>query len=146
MDAVAKEGTLMRKFTIALAAGLALLLAGCGGGQKNALMAAQNAYSGAIRWGEFESAWARVDPEYREQHPMTELELERYAQIQISSYRDLDETVLEDGSPARLIEIGVINKHTQAERTIRYREEWRWDPEKKTWWVRGGLPDFWAGG
>lgn len=136
----------MRKFTIALAAGLALLLAGCGGGQKNALMAAQNAYSGAIRWGEFESAWARVDPEYREQHPMTELELERYAQIQISSYRDLDETVLEDGSPVRLIEIGVINKHTQAERTIRYREEWRWDPEKKTWWVRGGLPDFWAGG
>ncbi len=136
----------MRKFTIALAAGLALLLAGCGGGQKNALMAAQNAYSGAIRWGEFESAWARVDPEYREQHPMTELEFERYAQIQISSYRDLDEAVLEDGSPVRLIEIGVINKHTQAERTIRYREEWRWDPEKKTWWVRGGLPDFWAGG
>ncbi len=137
----------MRKYIIALvAAGLAVLLAGCGGGTQNALTAAQNAYAGAIRWGEFESAWARVDPEYREKHPLTELELQRYAQIQISSYRDLDEAVLEDGSPARLIEIGVINKHTQAERTIRYREEWRWDPEKKTWWVRGGLPDFWAGG
>ncbi len=137
----------MRKYIIALvAAGLAVLLAGCGGGTQNALTAAQNAYAGAIRWGEFESAWARVDPEYREKHPLTELELQRYAQIQISSYRDLDEAVLEDGSQARLIEIGVINKHTQAERTIRYREEWRWDPEKKTWWVRGGLPDFWAGG
>lgn len=136
----------MRKGIIAWAACFALLLSACGGGQKNALLAAQNAYSGAIRWGEFESAWARVDPEYRQKHPLTELELQRYAQIQISSYRDLDETVLQDGSPARLIEIGVINKHTQAERTIRYREEWRWDPEKKTWWVRGGLPDFWAGG
>lgn len=136
----------MRKVIIALAAGLALLLSACGAGQKNALMAAQNAYASAIRWGEFESAWARVDPEYREKHPLSELELQRYAQLQISSYRDLDETVLEDGSPARLIEIGVINKHTQSERTLRYREEWRWDPEKKTWWVRQGLPDFWAGG
>lgn len=136
----------MRKGIIAMAAVFALLVSACGGGQQNALVAAQNAYAGAIRWGEFESAWARVDPEYREQHPLSELELQRFAQIQISSYRDLDETVLEDGSPARLIEIGVINKHTQAERTIRYREEWRWDQEKKTWWVRTGLPDFWAGG
>ena len=110
------------------------------------LQSNQYAWAGAIRWGEFESAWARVDPEYREQHPLSELELERYAQVQISSYRDLDQSVLPDGSPARLIEIGVINKHTQAERTIRDREEWRWDQEKKTWWVRQGLPDLWPGG
>ena len=125
---------------------LLLALAGCDGKQKNALLAAQNAYASAIRWGEYESAWQRVDPEYREQHPLTELDLERYAQVQISAYRDLDSTVLPDGSPARLIEIGVINRHTQAERSVRYREEWRWDPEKKTWWVRQGLPDLWAGG
>lgn len=139
---------MMRKIMIALAAGWLLLLAGCSGGltgQKNALLAAQNTYGAAMRWGEFESAWARVDPEYREQHPMTELDLERYGQVQISHYRELDVAVLADGSPARLIEIGVINKHTQAERTVRYREEWRWDPERKTWWVRQGLPDLWAG-
>jgi hypothetical protein len=135
-----------RVMGLMLVAGFALLLAGCGGGgQKNALLAAQNAYSGGIRWGEFESAWMRVDPEYREQHPLTELDLERYAQVQISHYRELDSTVLPDGSPARLIEIGVINKHTQAERTVRYREEWRWDSDKKAWWVRQGLPDLWAG-
>lgn len=138
---------MMRKVMIVLAMGWMLALAGCGGGQqKNALLAAQNAYASAMRWGEFESAWQRVDPEYREQHPLTPLALERYGQVQISAYRDLDATVLPDGSPARLIEIGVINKHTQAERTVRYREEWRWDAEKKTWWVRQGLPDLWAGG
>lgn len=139
---------MMRKVMIALAAGLMLTLAGCSGGltgQKNALLAAQNTYSAGMRWGEFESAWARVDPEYRDKHPMSELDLERYSQVQISHYRELDATVLADGSPARLIEIGVINKHTQAERTVRYREEWRWDPEKKTWWVRQGLPDLWTG-
>lgn len=133
----------MRKAVIAWVAAC-LLLAGCGGGgQENALLAAQSAYAAAMRWGEFETAWQRVDPEYREAHPMTELDLERYSQVQISSYRDLDATVLPDGSPARLIEIGVINKHTMAERTVRYREEWRWDAEKKTWWVRQGLPDLW---
>ncbi len=137
---------MMRKAMIAWVAAC-LLLAGCGGGQQeNALLAAQNAYGSAMRWGEFETAWQRVDPEYREAHPMTELDLERYSQVQISAYRDLDATVLPDGSPARLIEIGVINKHTMAERTVRYREEWRWDAEKKTWWVRQGLPDLWAGG
>lgn len=134
----------MRKgMMIAWAAAAALLLAACGGGQKNALLAAQNAYSGAIRWGEIESAWARVDPAFREAHPLSQLELDRYAQVQISHYRDLDETVMPDGNPVRLIEIGVINKHTQAERTVRYREEWRWDPVEKAWWVQGGLPDLW---
>ncbi|MCL1635866.1 hypothetical protein M2650_14650 [Luteimonas sp. SX5] len=138
---------MMRKAMWVLAAGFALAMAACGGGgQKNALMAAQNAYGSAMRWGEFESAWARVDPEYRDKHPLSELDLERYKQVQISSYRELDATVLADGSPARMIEIGVINKHTQAERTVRYREEWRWDAEKKTWWVRQGLPDLWTGG
>lgn len=136
---------MMRKLMLMMVAGSLLALSGCEtGGQQNALLAAQNSYGAAMRWGEFESAWQRVDPEYREQHPMTDLDLERYDQVQISSYRDLDATVLPDGSPARLIEIGVINKHTQAERTIRYREEWRWDPVKKTWWVRQGLPDLWT--
>ena len=45
----------------------------------------------------------------------------------------------------RDIQIGVINRHTQAERSVRYREQWRWDPEAKTWWVTSGLPDLWAG-
>ena len=45
----------------------------------------------------------------------------------------------------RGIEIGVINRHTLAERTLRYRERWRWDPEGGSWWIEGGLPDLWAG-
>ena len=69
----------------------ALLLAGCAttGGRGDALHRAQYAYSAAIRWGDFEGAWQLVDPEYREQHPLTDLELARYKQIQISAYREL---------------------------------------------------------
>jgi hypothetical protein len=104
----------------------------------------QYAWSAAIRWGDFEGAWNLLDPKYREAHPLTELELSRYKQIQVSGYHDLGSQVLPD-SARREVEIGVVNRNTMAERSMRYTEEWRYDPQAKTWWVTSGLPDFWAG-
>lgn len=105
----------------------------------------QDAYTATIRWGEFEKAWEMVDPAYREQHPMTELEFERYRQLQISGYSDLGHGSSADGAVTRNVEVRVINRHTMAERNLRYREQWRWDPEAKRWWLANGLPDLWAG-
>lgn len=123
-------------------------LAGCasGGRQMTALEKAQYAYSAAIRWGDFEGAWQLVDPQYRQAHPMSDLEFARYQQIQVSGYRDLAATVSPDNTTAaREIQIGVINRHNMTERTTRYTERWRYDPVAKTWWLTVGLPDFWAG-
>ena len=66
------------------------LLAGCpkSASKGSALDEAQYAWSAAIRWGDFEGAWNLVDPEVRKAHPITELELSRYKQVQISVYRD----------------------------------------------------------
>ncbi len=116
-----------------------------GGRQKGKLEQAQNAYAAAIRWGDFEGAWSFVEPAYAEAHPMGEFELRRYDQIQVSGYRDLSSSVEPDDVVVRLIEVRVINRHTQAERTLRYRERWRWDAGAKRWWLAGGLPDFWDG-
>lgn len=113
--------------------------------RSNQLEAAQTAYSAAIRWGEFERAWELVDPVYRDAHPMTDLGFERYKQIEISGYTDRGSVVGEDGSMIRNIELRVINRHTMAERSMRYREQWRWDPEAKCWWMVLGLPDLWNG-
>jgi hypothetical protein len=113
--------------------------------QRGKLEQLQNAYAASIRWGDFENAWQAVDPAYREEHPMTELELERYQQVQVSGYRDISTGVEPDQTVFRTIELRVINKHTMAERTMRYRERWRWDPETKHWWLVVGLPDLWAG-
>jgi hypothetical protein len=109
------------------------------------LEAMQLAYATAIRWGEFEEAWQLVDPAYREAHPMTELAFERYQQVQISGYTDKNSSVSEEGNVLRNVELRVINKHTMAERSLRYREEWHWDPEAKRWWLVVGLPDLWDG-
>lgn len=123
-------------------------LAGCAsmGNGSNELDKAQYAWSGAIRWGDFEGAMNLIDPKLRGEHPPTSVELERYKQVQISAYRDVGASSnIKGGSAVRDIEIGVVNRHTQAERSVRYRERWRWDPEAKIWWLTTGLPDLWAG-
>jgi hypothetical protein len=125
-----------------------LILAGCPStaGQRNKLDKLQYAWSGAIRWGDFESAVNLIDPKMRVEKAPSALELERYKQVQISSYRDVGASSdFETGQAVRDIEIGVINRHTMAERTVRYRETWRWDLETKTWWVTSPLPDLWEG-
>ena len=125
----------------------ALLLPGCAStGKGEALQRAQYAWSAAIRWGDFEGAWNLVEPEYREQNPLTDVALERYAQVQVSHYRELGAPPPSaDGSVAREIEIGVINRHTMAERNLRYQEAWRYDAESRAWVLTSGLPDFWRG-
>lgn len=105
----------------------------------------QSAYAAAIRWGEFEQAWEVVDPAYRQAHPLTELELSRYQQLQVSGYREIGVVPDTDGGVVRLIELRVINRNTMAERSLRYRERWRWDDQAKRWWIADGLPDFWQG-
>ena len=125
-----------------------LPLAGCAttGTRSTALERAQYAWSAAIRWGDFEGAVNLIDPTLRATDPPTAVELERYKQVQISAYRDVGATSdVKQGTAVRDIEIGVINRHTQAERSLRYREQWRWDPEARTWWLISGLPDLWAG-
>ena len=126
---------------------LMLALTGCAAAgrskQMTALEMAQYQYSAAIRWGDFEGAWTVVDPDYRKAHPMTDLEFERYKQVQISGYRDLAAVVSPDGTAIREIQIGVINRHNLTERSTRYTERWRYDAAAKTWWITSGLPDLW---
>ena len=151
MQALQGEGTGMRGWLNVVAMvllGLMLAAPADAAGKRkknNQLEAMQLVYAKAIRWGEFEEAWKLVDPAYREAHPMSELAFERYQQVQISGYADKNTSVEADGSVVRTIELRVINKHTMAERTERYREQWRWDETSKRWWLSVGLPDLWKG-
>lgn len=123
------------------------LLAGCpkSASKGTALEEVQYAYSAAIRWGDFEGAWNLVDPKYREKHPLTDIDFSRYKQVQISGYRDQGGAIQPSGTAVRDIEIGVINRNTLTERSVRYREKWRYDEDAQTWWLDGGLPDLWQG-
>ncbi|MEO7251258.1 MAG: hypothetical protein ABIW30_01480 [Arenimonas sp.] len=127
--------------------GCMLLLTGCpkSASKGTALEETQYAYSAAIRWGDFEGAWNLVDPEFRKKHPLSDIDFSRYKQVQISGYREQGATTQPDGQVIRDIEIGVINRNTLTERSVRYRERWHYDQASKSWWLVVGLPDLWEG-
>ncbi|TDK30942.1 hypothetical protein [Luteimonas terrae] len=136
----------LRPYTIWCLLTLVMLLPGCAstGKQASALERAQYAWSGAVRWNDFQTAWQLVDPDYRAAHPASDLDFARYEQVQVTSYRETGgQAGPEDAT--RQVQIGVVNRHTMAERTVRYTERWRWDAAAGTWWIVDGLPDFWAG-
>lgn len=99
-------------------------------------------YSGAIRWNNFEVAYEMIDPEIRKARPLSDFELERLKQVQVTRYDLAASTVLPDGRIAREIEISLVNRHTQTERNVRVREIWRYDEVAQRWWQTEGLPDF----
>ena len=138
----------MRNWLAVLMISMAALLSACATSpdKMNGLQQAQYDYSAAIRWGDFEGAWTLVDPEFKKSQPMSEAQFSRYQQVQVSGYADLASNLSPDKQQAmREIQINVINKHTMAERSVRYTERWRYDAAAKRWWLTSGLPDFWAG-
>ena len=112
--------------------------------QTKQLGVVQSKYSAAIRWNEFELAWVLVDPEYRKEHPLSDLDKGRFKQIQVTGYDEKTQDILADGSVEVTVEIRLINRNTQAERIIMDTQVWRWDAEAKRWWLSTGLPDFTA--
>jgi hypothetical protein len=101
------------------------------------------AYSGAIRWGDFDRAFGYVDPAVRAEHPLSDIDRARYKQIEVTHYEVTAETIT-DGADDREIAISFVNRNTQAERSLSYHELWRWDAPAKHWWLTSGLPDITA--
>lgn len=139
------RSTALRRVVFALTALAGLALAACSSGPGTRAEALQRTlydYSGAIRWNQFEAAYDAIDPEVRRSRPLTDFELERMKQVQVTRYEVVSERPLPDGRIAREVEISLVNRHTQTERTVRVRETWRYDETAQRWWQTEGLPNF----
>jgi hypothetical protein len=132
----------MRRFLIVSL--LVMLVAGCASDvRQQTLTTTLSQYGTALRWGDFASAQQFLDPAYREAHPLSSLDLARYAQLRVSGYDDGQGPVPgEENEVRQIVRIGLINNNTQAERTVVDRQSWRYDPEKHHWWLTTGLPDI----
>lgn len=144
-------GTMHRRLSVCLIVLPLLLLAltvqaaGLSRSQRTKLAQTQEAYAAAVRWSDFEAAEGFIDPDYRQAHPLSDLQRDRYRQVQVSGYRERSSGVVGEGVVERRAEIRVINRNTQAERTVMVDERWRWDPQARQWWQAQGLPDLWQG-
>lgn len=128
-------------FAIAL-----LALAGCFQAKNNALLLDDTlaSYASAIRWGNIEDALSFVDPAVLKAHPVTKLDLERYHQVQITTYNDQPPVRVNDLEVRQIVEIGLVNTNTQAARSIVDKQVWRLDEKANRWWLMSGLPDITA--
>jgi hypothetical protein len=134
-----------RRTAFAALAFAALTLAACSSGPGTKVETLERTlydYSGAIRWNNFEVAYDAIDPEVRKAQPLTDFELERLKQVQVTRYDLVSELPLPDGRIAREVQISLVNRHTQTERTVRVRETWRFDETAQRWWQMEGLPNF----
>lgn len=136
----------MKRLSRLLVSSLVLMLAACAMAPSamNPQEEALDQYALAIRWSQFADAWAFVDPELRQTQPLTDLEMQRFKQIQVTGYELKGRAPLPDGGLEQTVEIRLINRNTQLERTITDHQRWRWDAAAKRYWLTSGLPDFTA--
>ena len=127
-----------------LVAALVLLLSSCSttGKPKKILQETLMSYASTVRWSGFEQAMAFMDPEVLKAHPPTRLELERFRQVRVSFYHDQPAQDVSETEVTQIVEIGIVNEHSQSERSVIDRQRWRWDEAKKKWWLMSGLPDI----
>lgn len=129
---------------VALLISLSLLLAACAApnSKGDLLTATLESYAATIRWGNVEDAAAFVDPDVLKEHPLTELDLQRYRQVRISGYNAQPARPLGDNEVAQIVELVLTNNNTQSVRSVVDRQRWRYDDQKKRWWLMSGLPDI----
>lgn len=121
-----------------------VLLAACAGksGSGTKLNETLYAYQSTIRWGDLTGALAFVDPELREKQAPSALEERRLAQLQVAGYYVQGSQQAEDGKYEQIVEIRVVNRNTQIERSVIDRQTWRWSVDDRAWYLTSGLPDF----
>ncbi|MDF3980491.1 hypothetical protein P3W24_00495 [Luteibacter sp. PPL201] len=134
----------MRRLALPALVLLLAALSGCATDKRNeALNTTLMRYASAIRWGDFVTAQAFVDPTYAEAHPMTSLDRSRLEQLRVTAYDEGGGPQPDgEGEVTQVVQINVVNVNTQAERSIIDRQRWHYDREKGTWRLMTGLPDF----
>ncbi|KFN50634.1 hypothetical protein [Arenimonas composti] len=128
-------------FRLAVTLFLALLVAACGSrAERSPREQALYEYQSAIRWSEYDVAMTYLDPLQLASDPVDPLELERLKQYQVAGYTVRSASHPADGSYEQVVEISLVNRHTQVERVITDRQRWRWDQIAQRWWLMSGLP------
>jgi hypothetical protein len=139
----------MRRRAVLIAALSSVLVASCSSmsidrmkTKETVLDETLKTYAATIRWGDITQALAFVDPEYRKAHPLSDLDLARYKQVQVTAYDDQPAVPVSETEVRQTVEIGLVNVNTQTARSIVDHQVWRYDEAAKKWWLTTGLPDI----
>ncbi|MGC1550115.1 MAG: hypothetical protein WA777_16455 [Rhodanobacter sp.] len=134
----------MPRITCLLVVLSALLIGGCATSKKSDMLTTTlAAYANVIRWGDIQGATKYIDPKVLAKNPPSQLDLERFSQVKVSEYDEGTGPVpMGNNQVSQAVQIGLINRNTQGERTIVDHQVWRYDEDSKHWWLESGLPDI----
>lgn len=124
---------------------VALMIFGCAGiktGQQMTLFdETSRAYDRAIRWGEFEEAYAYKKLSDKDN---TLPDFTEYRQIRVTSYKVKKTIVDEEGftKVLRVVDIQYYRMSNVTVRTIIDRQKWEYNAEKDRWYLLSELPAF----
>jgi len=121
----------------------AIILAGCATTEKDTrieiLSKITDNYRSAIRWGLYDTA----DNLREVSGDKDRSNLEKLKKIKVTAYKSVHRDVSEDGTEAKdVIEIKYFHIDYMIEKTIIDKQVWKYDSDKKTWHLQGGLPEF----
>lgn len=123
---------------------LPFLVAGCptSSGMEQDRADVLKQYEALIRWSEWDGAVSFLAPDYVEEHPISQLEMDRLRMFKVTNYTPRAFAMYDDGFTAiQTVEIKMYNSTQAIERTIIDEQLWRYDPELKHWLLYSGLPD-----
>lgn len=123
---------------------LFVLLAGCATTRSDALKLRDVLYNyqGAVRWGGPGDQLQFVQPDLREKLQPKPLQVARMEQYEVTGYYPQGTQQVAEDEVRQVVEIRIVNKHSQVERSLIDRQVWRWSATDKAWWRTSPLPDY----
>ena len=99
-------------------------------------------YEQMVRWSQWDGAATFLSPDYLEEFPLTNLDLERLRLFRVTTYTIRSATPLGDGNEfTQLVEIRMFNRHQATEKVVTDQQLWRYDLESEVWMLESGLPN-----
>ena len=111
-------------------------------GPEKVLKLTLRGYNSAWKWGKPEQLVAYQEPDWTTKHPDYKFQLERLAQYHVASYIETQTRRSAEDKVEQVVQIDLVNEHTQAVRSFVDRQEWKWDPKSQHWYLTTGLPDL----
>ncbi len=97
----------------------------------------------ATRWNEFAGIVNLMDPEYLQDNPVSDLDIERLKQFRISGYTVTQKQMgADEKSYRQTVMLQMYSVHNPVERQVRWNQEWRFNEETGRWTLFSGLPDL----
>jgi len=122
---------------------VAVLLAGCPQTKEEKdLSETLLQYETLVRWAQWDAASNFVAPEYLEENPITNLDLERLRLFRVTQYQVRSSAPVDEGDGLlQTVEIRMYNKNQARERSIIDEQYWKYNPETRRWLLHSDLPD-----